>query len=89
MDVKKQVVMSTAQEVVSGQYCRGMPISRTTVPRQTVCELHCVSTPGCLFYNYKRESVDGPIICDYADPLDGVVQTIAPVDQTYWTAYFM
>ena len=89
MDVTTHVKMPEAEHIVTGRYCRGMPISRTTVPRQTVCELHCVSTPGCLFYNYKRESVDGPFLCDYADPLDGVLQTTAPVDQTYWTVNFM
>ena len=88
MPVKTYIVESDARLFAKNHYCRGMPVTAKTVTRRSACELWCMATPGCLFYNYKRETGHGPILCEYADPLGGRMQAI-PDDQAFWDVYLM
>ena len=84
----RHVKMPDASLVAEHRYCRGMPVTKTTVARQSVCELHCLTTPGCLFYNYKWDTGEGPILCHFADPLNGEVAA-TPDDALGWRVFYM
>ena len=88
MSMRTHVITPVATHFAESHYCRGMPITKKIVKRRSACELWCMTTPGCLFYNYKRESGDSPILCEYADPLGGEMQT-SPKDLTHWDVYTM
>ena len=88
MPVKTHIGLPDGRLFAESHYCRGMPVTKRNVTRRSVCELWCMTTPGCLFYNYKRENDNSPILCEYADPIGGEMQAL-PDDQAFWDVYLM
>ena len=64
-------LQSYAEWLAEDNYCRSMPITKTSTLSKTQCHTICTATPGYLFFNIKKSEGDTPLLCHYADPLSG------------------